>query len=51
MPDLLTALVATSHFWWKGVKWGAQVLVDAGESILGDAVKKQTKQVLPGRSV
>ena len=46
MPDLPTLLAATSPFWWEALKWGTKTLVDAGEEMLGEEVKKQTRKIL-----
>ena len=46
MADLARTLAATRPVWWSLLKGGAKVLVDAGESILGDEVKKQTRKLL-----
>ena len=46
MPDLLSILTATSPFWWKAVKRGAQVLIDAADDVLDEEAKKQTRKAL-----
>jgi len=46
MADLLSILTATSPFWWKAVKRGAQVLIDAAEDVLEEEAKKQTRKAL-----